>query len=73
MDTSTLVLVIFGTMILGFIIGSPVGFLLGGLAMLFGYFTWGPQSFNLVTSTTLSNTTNFLLLRSRSSSSWARC
>lgn len=62
MDTSTLVLIIFGTMILGFIIGSPVGFLLGGLAMLFGYFTWGPQSFNLVTSTTLSNTTNFLLL-----------
>ncbi len=62
MDPATLVLVIFGVMLVYFVLGAQVGFALGGLAMLFGLFTWGPQSFNLIPTTIQNSTTNFLLL-----------
>jgi len=62
MGVEYLVLAIFFTMLLGFAAGAPVGLLLGGIAMLFGYSFWGTQSFNLIPSTTLNSTTNFLLL-----------
>lgn len=62
MDPATLVLVIFGVMLVYFVLGAQVGFALGGLAMLFGWMTWGPQSFKLIPTTIQNSTTNFLLL-----------
>ncbi len=62
MGVEYLVLAIFGSMLLAFALGAPVGLSLGGIAMLFGLAFWGPQSFNLIPSTVLNSTTNFLLL-----------
>ncbi len=62
MGVEYLVLAIFGSMLLAFALGAPVGLALGGIAMLFGLAFWGPQSFNLIPSTILNSTTNFLLL-----------
>ena len=62
MDAATLVLAIFGVMLVYFVLGAQVGFALGGLAMAFGAFTWGPQAFKLIPTTIQNSTTNFLLL-----------
>lgn len=62
MGVGLLVIVIFCAMLLLFALGAPVGLSLGGLAMVAGYLYWGPQVFNLITTTTISAITNFLLL-----------
>lgn len=45
-----------------FAAGAPVAFSLGGTAMLFGAFTWGPQSFKLIPTTALNSISSFILL-----------
>jgi tripartite ATP-independent transporter DctM subunit len=62
MDAATLVLAIFGVMLVYFVLGAQVGFALGGLAMAFAAVFWGPQAFNLIPTTVQNSTTNFLLL-----------
>jgi tripartite ATP-independent transporter DctM subunit len=62
MDPATLVLTIFVVMLVYFALGAQVGFALGGLAMLFALFTWGPQAFNVIPTTIQNFTFNFLLL-----------
>lgn len=42
--------------------GAPIGFAMGGIAMLIGYFTWGPQCFMLIQPTALNTISGFLLL-----------
>lgn len=62
MSIELLVAAIFCAMLLMFALGAPIGLSLGGIAMIFGYFYWGPQAFNLITTTTINSITNFLLL-----------
>jgi tripartite ATP-independent transporter DctM subunit len=62
MGIELLIIAIFCTMLLMFALGAPIGLSLGGIAMIFGYFYWGPQAFNLITTTTINSITNFLLL-----------
>ncbi len=62
MGVEYLVIAIFGSMLLAFALGAPVGLALGGIAMLFGWASWGTQSFNLIPTTAIGATTNFLLL-----------
>ena len=62
MGIELLIIAIFCTMLMMFALGAPIGLSLGGIAMLFGYFYWGPQAFNLIATTTINSITNFLLL-----------
>ncbi len=48
--------------ILAFIIGTPVAFALGGVAMAFGAVLWGPQSFQVIPSSAMGGITTFILL-----------
>ena len=48
--------------LLVFAAGTPVAFGLGSIAMLFAAFTWGPQAFKLIPTTSLSAMSSFLLL-----------
>jgi tripartite ATP-independent transporter DctM subunit len=48
--------------ILAFIVGTPVAFALGGVAMAFGAVLWGPQSFQVIPSSAMGGITTFILL-----------
>lgn len=45
-----------------FAAGMPVAFGMGSVAMAFAAFTWGPQAFNLLPTTSMNAMSNFLLL-----------
>ncbi|MEQ9813711.1 MAG: TRAP transporter large permease subunit [Azospirillaceae bacterium] len=62
MSIELLSLALFGLVLLGFALGTPVGFTLGGVAMAVAAVTWGPQAFNLIANTAQSSLTNFVLL-----------
>jgi tripartite ATP-independent transporter DctM subunit len=62
MSIGILTIVLFAAILIVFAMGTPVGFALGGLAMLFGLFTWGPQSFNVIPPTIMSGVSSFILL-----------
>ena len=42
-----LALLMFITLLIGLALGHPLAFTLGGLAVIFGYFGWGPESFGM--------------------------
>ena len=62
MSIGLLTILLFLAVLLVFAMGAPVGFALGGVAMLFGLLTWGPQSFNIIPPTTMSGISSFILL-----------
>jgi tripartite ATP-independent transporter DctM subunit len=45
-----------------FCLGMPVAFAMGAIAMVIGYFTWGPQMFNVMPTTAFSQISGFVLL-----------
>ena len=48
MDIGILTLVIFGLMLILLATGMPVSFALGGLALIFTYFLWGPKALGTI-------------------------
>jgi len=62
MSIGLLTILLFLAVLLVFAMGAPVGFALGGVAMLFGLLTWGPQSFNVIPPTAMSGISSFILL-----------
>jgi tripartite ATP-independent transporter DctM subunit len=62
MSIGLLTILLFLAVLFVFSLGAPVGFALGGVAMLFGLLTWGPQSFNIIPPTAMSGITSFILL-----------
>ena len=62
MSIGLLTILLFLAVLLVFAMGAPVGFALGGVAMLFGLLTWGTQSFNIIPPTTMSGISSFILL-----------
>jgi tripartite ATP-independent transporter DctM subunit len=62
MSIGLLTILLFLAVLFVFSMGAPVGFALGGVAMLFGLLTWGPQSFNIIPPTTMSGISSFILL-----------
>ncbi len=62
MSIGLLTILLFLGILVAFAIGTPVGFALGSIAMLFGALTWGPQSFTLVPHAAMGGVTNFILL-----------
>jgi tripartite ATP-independent transporter DctM subunit len=62
MSIGLLTILLFLAVLFVFAMGAPVGFALGGVAMLFGLLTWGPQSFNVIPPTAMSGISSFILL-----------
>ncbi len=62
MSIGLLTILLFLAVLLVFAMGAPVGFALGGVAMLFGLLTWGPQSFNIIPPTAMNGISSFILL-----------
>ena len=62
MSIGLLTILLFVAVLLVFSMGAPVGFALGGVAMLFGLLTWGAQSFNIIPPTAMNGISSFILL-----------
>lgn len=62
MSIELLTIILFAAVIIIFALGTPVGFGLGGMAMLVAAFAWGPQAFKLIATSTLNSLTSFILL-----------
>lgn len=52
----------FGGIFLGLLLGHPIAFVLGGLAVIFGYLGWGPGVWHLLVSRSYDSVSNYLLI-----------
>jgi len=62
MNIYELTILLFSAMLLALAAGAPVGFSLGGIAMIFGFFLWGPSIFGIITQTANPMFSSFILL-----------
>ena len=52
MSIEWLTLLFFAALLIFLLMGLPLAFVLGGVSVIFLYFTWGPQAFYMVASQT---------------------
>ena len=57
-----LAFLMFGGLIVGLLMGQSLAFLLGGLAVIFGVLSWGPDSLNMFMSRIFSLMNNYVLI-----------
>lgn len=62
MSIELLTLLFFGTLLLFLLLGLPLAFVLGGVSVIFLYFTWGPESFYMVAAQTWDAMNKFILV-----------
>jgi tripartite ATP-independent transporter DctM subunit len=62
MSIELLSLLFFGALLLFLLLGLPLAFVLGGVSMIFLYFTWGPESFYMVAAQTWGAMNKFTLV-----------
>jgi tripartite ATP-independent transporter DctM subunit len=62
MSIEFLTILLFISILVVFATGSPVGFGLGAIAMIFGILVWGPQAFKILPHTAISCISSFTLL-----------
>ncbi len=62
MSPEILTLLMFLGILVGVFAGFPIGFTLGGLALIFGYLGWGPQIVPLFASQAYGLMTNFVII-----------
>ncbi|RXJ65308.1 C4-dicarboxylate ABC transporter permease [Halarcobacter ebronensis] len=62
MGIETLSIILLICLLFSFVIGSPVGLALGGIAMLIGYFSWGEGIFNVIPTTIEGTYFSYILL-----------
>lgn len=62
MSTELLTLLFFGSLLFFLVLGLPLAFVLGGVSVIFLYFTWGFDSFYLVASQIWSTMGSFTLV-----------
>lgn len=62
MSIGMLTLLLLVCMLFLFCIGMPVAFAMGSVAVIVGYFTWGPQMFKSIPTTAFSQINGFVLL-----------
>ncbi|MBW2322491.1 MAG: TRAP transporter large permease subunit [Deltaproteobacteria bacterium] len=62
MSIELLTILFFGALIFFLLSGLPLAFVLGGVSMIFLYFTWGPQSFYMVAAQTWGAMNKFTLV-----------
>jgi tripartite ATP-independent transporter DctM subunit len=62
MNVAFITILFFGSMLILLATGLPLSFSLGGIAVVFAYFLWGPGSLLVVASTVYGYMTNFILV-----------
>lgn len=62
MSIEILTLLFFGSLVFFLMLGVPVVFVLGGISVIFLYFTWGPHAFYIVASRMWTTMNNFTLI-----------
>ncbi len=62
MSIELLSLLFFGALLIFLLLGLPLSFVLGGVSMIFLYFTWGPESFYMVAAQTWGAMNKFTLV-----------
>ena len=62
MSIEMLSLLFFGALLVFLVLGLPLSFVLGGVSMIFLYFTWGPESFYMVAAQTWGAMNKFTLV-----------
>ncbi len=62
MSIELLSLLFFGALLVFLLSGLPLSFVLGGVSMIFLYFTWGPESFYMVAAQTWGAMNKFTLV-----------
>lgn len=62
MSVGMLILLLLIILLFLFCVGMPVAFAMGSVALLVGYFTWGPQMFKLIPTTAFNQINGFVLL-----------
>ena len=62
MSIELLSLLFFGALLVFLILGLPLSFVLGGVSMIFIYFTWGPEAFYMVAAQTWGAMNKFTLV-----------
>ncbi|HOW57329.1 MAG TPA: TRAP transporter large permease subunit [Smithellaceae bacterium] len=61
-DPITITILMFGGLLLGLFLGHSLAFVFGGLAVIFGYLTWGPACFPIFSSRIVGLMDNFILV-----------
>jgi tripartite ATP-independent transporter DctM subunit len=62
MSIGPLTVILVLSIVVVFITGLPIGFTLGGVAMIYALLLWGPKSFSVVAHAALSSMTYFILV-----------
>lgn len=62
MSIELLSVLFFGALLLFLLLGLPLSFVLGGVSMIFIYFTWGPEAFYMVAAQTWGAMNKFTLV-----------
>ena len=62
MSPEFLTFAMFAALLVGIFMGHPLAFVLGGVSVIFLYFTWGPDAFYMVASQIWSTMGNFTLV-----------
>jgi tripartite ATP-independent transporter DctM subunit len=62
MDIGTITIILFIGLIVTLLTGLPLAFVMGGAAVGFSYFLWGPQALMTISSTALGVMQNFILI-----------
>lgn len=62
MSIELLSVLFFGALLLFLLLGLPLSFVLGGVSMIFLYFTWGPEAFYMVAAQTWGAMNKFTLV-----------
>ena len=60
--SATLLLVMFIALLVGLILGTPLAYVLGGVAVIVGYIGWGTSAFKIVMSQTFGVMSNYTLI-----------
>lgn len=62
MEIWLVTILLFGCLILGLLLGLPLAFSFGGVAIIFSLLLWGPNSLAIVSITAYEDVTNYILL-----------
>lgn len=62
LSPETLSLLMFVGLIIGLFMGHPLAFILGGLAVIFGYISWGPSAFGMFMNRIYGTMDNYILI-----------